>query len=844
MEQRIHDIYATPTCEVTQRERKHMDFARKLAAECVVLLENDGTLPLRSVSPIALYGNGARQTVKGGTGSGDVYSRSVTTIEQGLRNAGFTVLTDDWLARFDEKRERELASYQQWVPKKAAELQILDIAVGLYYPPKETAPVPILPEDIKDAEAAIYVISRSSGEGSDCYTEKGDYHLFDEELDNLRTLVKAYRKVIVLLNVGRVIDLKQLREIQGINAIILMGQLGNVGGDAIVDVLLGHFSPSGKLTDTWAFDYADYPSADTFSHNNGNVKDEYYTEGIYVGYRYFDTVRTEPMYCFGYGKSYTDFELDTKNVTLAGEQIQLSVLVKNAGKEFTGKEVVQIYCSAPPGKLDKPYQQLVDFGKTRDLEPGESQTLKFSFSVRNMASYSQADAAWILERGKYILRVGNSSQNTTVAAVIDLGQDVKTAQLKNAFSRGDFAEFVPEHVAVEADAVQTLKLDASLIQTRTANYQAQRKPYSTVHEKLLTVQDIRNGYCTVEELVSQLSVEELAAMCVGTSRADEADANIVGGASDNIPGAAGETASILHAVRGIRGLIFADGPAGLRLKPHFRVSLNGAILPDDDVSTDAKDYYQYCTALPIGWSLAQSWNTGLLEQAGDMVGAEMDQFHIDLWLAPAMNIHRNPLCGRNFEYYSEDPLISGKMAAAITRGVQRHPGKGTTLKHFAANNAEDNRYFQNTHISERALREIYLKGFEIAVTEAQPFSIMTAYNLINGTHAANNYALLQSVLRDEWGFQGFVMTDWFSSQDVPGVTGKNETVYPIASSTGCCFAGNDLQMPGCEGNVRDLVQAVETKMPVDGYAVSLADLQQCAANIIRVALQASNQNAD
>ena len=261
--------------------------------------------------------------------------------------------------------------------------------------------------------------------------------------------------------------------------------------------------------------------------------------------------------------------------------------------------------------------------------------------------------------------------------------------------------------------------------------------------------------------------------------------------------------------------------------------------PFDPKYTDdnSDTYYQYCTAIPIGWALAQSWNMELLEKIGSMVGVEMEEFGIDLWLAPALNIHRNPLCGRNFEYYSEDPLVSGKSAAAITRGVQSHSGRGTTIKHFAANSQEDNRYFTNSHINERAIREIYLRGFEIAVKESQPLSIMTSYNLLNGIHTANHYDLIQAVARDEWGFKGFVMTDWFTSQHQPELTGNGTVIYPISASTGCIYAGNDVQMPGCQKNVDDIVAAVYKGEEIDGYKITLADLQFNAANVIRVAIQ-------
>ncbi|MDE6320593.1 MAG: beta-glucosidase, partial [Lachnospiraceae bacterium] len=361
-----------------------------------------------------------------------------------------------------------------------------------------------------------------------------------------------------------------------------------------------------------------------------------------------------------------------------------------------------------------------------------------------------------------------------------------------------------------------------------------------------TAADVKAGRCTVEELTAQLTVEEMADLCVGTLRAG---GSIVGNASYSVPGAAGDSSSIIKESRGVKNMILADGPAGLRLQPVFKTDKEGKILPGGSVLGDiiepfspeyndenSDTYYQYCTAIPIGWALAQSWNMELLKEIGSMVGREMEEFGVDLWLAPALNIHRNPLCGRNFEYYSEDPLVSGKAAAAITQGVQAHPGKGTTIKHFAANNQEDNRYFTNAHVSERAIREIYLKGFEIAVKDSRPLSIMSSYNLLNGIHTANNFELIQFVARDEWGFQGFVMTDWFTSQHQPALTGNEKVIYPISASTGCVYAGNDVQMPGCQKNVDDIVQAVRTGETIDGYKLTLADLQFNAANVIRIAI--------
>ena len=846
------EIYATKDPNITRREIDHMALSRSLAGECVVLLENDGTLPLSGPGKLALYGDGARHTVRGGTGSGDVNTRSDVNIEQGLEKAGFQITTKDWLDRQDAKYAQARKDYFDWIPVYAKEKGITEILVTFSHPFQVVAPAEITAEDISDSDAstAVYVISRNSGEGSDRFNKRGDYLLYEEEKAQLTLLAKTYSKLIVVLNVGGVMDMSEIKAIPGINAILLLSQLGNISGDVLSDVLLGKVIPSGKLTDTWARQYSDYPSSEGFSHNDGNVDDEYYTEGIYVGYRYFDTFGVEPLYPFGYGKSYTEFSVTPGAVKAEDGQVKVSATVKNTGSAYAGKEVVQVYCSAPVGNLPKPYQELAAFAKTKELAPGESETVEITFAVKDMASYCEECAAWVLEAGEYVVRVGSSSRNTQIAAVLTLSETVKTEILKNLFADADPVREIgapaAKPSAVDA-AVPRIAIDPAGIVTGQAAYQGKRQPYTTDKTGILTAADVKAGRCTVEELVAQLTVEEMADLCVGTLRTD---GSIVGNASCTVPGAAGDSSSVIRKSRGIKNMILADGPAGLRLQPVFKTDKEGNLLPggavlgdifepfDPKYTDDNSDtYYQYCTAIPIGWALAQSWNMGLLEKIGSMVGVEMEEFGVDLWLAPAMNIHRNPLCGRNFEYYSEDPLVSGKAAAAITLGVQAHPGKGTTIKHFAANNQEDNRYFTNSHISERAIREIYLKGFEIAIKESQPLSVMTSYNLLNGTHTANHYDLIQAAARDEWGFKGFVMTDWFTSQNAPGLTGYNKVIYPISASTGCIHAGNDTQMPGCQKNVDDIVRAVRTGEEIDGYKLTLADLQFNAANVIRAAIK-------
>nr|WP_027871558.1 glycoside hydrolase family 3 protein [[Eubacterium] cellulosolvens] len=839
-------IYASRDNKRSEREIRHAELARKLAGECVVLLENDGVLPLKDTGRIAIFGNGARKTVKGGTGSGDVNVRDYVNIQRGLEEAGFTVTTGAWMDRNDEVFAAAKEEYFAWVAKEA-EARGRDKAVMMMdYPFPEPDVADIREEDLgdSDGDVAIYVVARNSGEGCDRKAEKGDYFLFDTEKKNLELLTAHYGKVILVLNTGGVMDLSEVRDMEGIGAVVLMSQLGNLGGNVLADVLLGKVTPSGHLSDTWAKQYSDYPSSAEFGLNNGDVHDDYYRDGIYVGYRYFDSFGVEPVYPFGYGLSYTSFDWKAEACVQKDRDIVLSVSVTNTGDTYQGKEVLQVYASAPKGRLNHPFQELKAFTKTGELAPGETEQLEISLPITSLASYDEKKSSWIIEEGTHILRLGDNSRDALPVAALVFEAEVVTEECKPIVPLDcTMEEILPCRKDGGTQAPLTLKVNTSVLEMRKNEYSGTRSILTTEHTETLTMQDVIQGRCSAEDLVAQLSVRELAELCVGTQRAGKE--SVVGAASYSVPGAAGDTSSVVSDERLVKNLILADGPAGLRLQPHFKTDADGNILPGgtvfgdsfepfENVPEDAVDYYQYCTAIPIGWALAQSWNCELVEEIGRMIGAEMEEFGVDLWLAPALNIHRNPLCGRNFEYYSEDPLLSGKIAAAMTRGVQSVPGKGTTIKHFAANNQEENRYFTNAHIKEQALREIYLKGFEIAVKESQPLSIMTSYNLLNGKHTANSYDLLQCAARDEWGFRGVVMTDWYTSQNIPVFTGKYEAKYPISASTGCVWAGNDLQMPGCQKNVDDLVEAVSGDTEIDGYRITLADLQYCALNLIRV----------
>lgn len=861
-------LFATTNPEVSEREKKNADRARKIATQGMVLLQNDGTLPLKETGKIALFGNGARYTVKGGTGSGDVNSRFVVNVEQGLTEAGFTITTSAWMDRYDKEVTDAKAAYTEDVAKRLE----TDGMAGFWYvfnnPFHEPVIVPVTAEDVANDEAdtAIYIIARKSGEGKDRKPIAGEYELFEEEKAALKMLTENYKNVIVVLNVGGVIDTKFLRGLKGINAILLMSQAGNIGGYALADVLLGKETPGGRLTSTWAENYLDYPGAAEFSHMNGDTDDEYYKEGIYVGYRYFDTFGVTPAYPFGYGLSYTSFDVKTNNVTVEKNQVKLSVTVKNTGDTHCGQEVVQVYYSAPAGKLEKPYQELVAFAKTKVLAPGEAETLEIAYKAENMASYDVQAASWVLEAGTYYLRVGTHSRNTKIEAALHLAETVVTEKLSNRLAKEGELELLSAKNATaytyvgeteEKASALVLNIDAADISYREVVYQVKNREIpKTDKDFVITVDDMKAGRATLDELVSQLTVEEMATLCVGTARRDMGlGAVSVVGAASRTPGAAGDTHPILEEARNVRSMVLADGPAGLRLSRRFKADREENVIPGfmdtpmpgleplmekmpkPEIPEDAQDYYQCCTALPVATMLAQTWDVEAVFAAGDIIGEEMLEMGVTLWLAPGMNIHRNPLCGRNFEYYSEDPFVSGVCATMTTLGVQKYKGVGTTIKHFAFNNQEDNRMHTNANIGERAIREIYLKPFEMAVKDSQPMSIMSSYNLVNGVSTANSRDLLTAIARDEWGFAGIVMTDWGTTGSL--AAGDVKFKYDFASAAGCIATGNDLIMPGSQEDVDKIVAAVGAKEGEAEYPITLADLQACAKRMIKIIMQSA-----
>ncbi|MBQ8073073.1 MAG: glycoside hydrolase family 3 C-terminal domain-containing protein [Clostridia bacterium] len=848
----MNKFLAPTSPEITERETRHQAMVRAIAGDCMVLLENDGALPLKEKGRIALYGNGARATVKGGTGSGDVYVRETVNVEEGLRREGFTVTTGAWLDRQDQAAVAEKEAYEKAAidaaiaagqPKEAAQMMMVLNPLT----PKALAPVTEGDVAASATDTAVFVLSRNSGEGKDRNAEAGDYELSEAEVGALRFLAEHYAKLIVLLNVGGVIDTKPLRSIPGISAVVLVGQMGNITGLAVADLLTGKAQPSGKLTDTWAENYLDYPSSAGFSHNNGNLSDEFYTEGIYVGYRYFDTFGVKPAYPFGFGRSYTDFAMETAGVTLEGTDLVIRVRVRNVGKEYAGREVAQVYVSAPAGKIPKPWQELRAFAKTGVLRPGEEETLTLRVQAASLASFCPKCSAWVLEAGDYLIRVGSSSRDTRIAAVLTLADRAVVEKVKPLFHDPDasLTEITPpaDVPALPTDAADLaaavrLTLDPALILTAEPVYSTLPAALAKKAGPVIPFADVAAGKASLDDFIAQLTDDELAYLMVGNSVDNVGFNSVLGAAAKTLPGAAGETTDKLMPKYGLKQLELCDGPAGLRLTPEYIERPDGTAIGlggmsyGGDQNAEGIRHYQYLTAIPIASTLAASWDLALIASMGDLVGAEMEDFGASLWLAPGMNIHRNPLCGRNFEYYSEDPLLTGKCAAADTMGVQKHPGYGTTVKHFLANNQEDNRMFTNAHISERAIREIYARNFQIVVQEAQPMSLMTSYNLVNGVHSANNEDSVTRLLRDEWGFQGLVMTDWLTTSDLSThLASGAEVKYGKSDAARCVLAQNDLVEPGEKADFDRIMEGLSEGV------ITRAHLERNARNILTLILR-------
>lgn len=772
--------------------KENAQVARKIAEEGIVLLKNDGVLPMDPCN-VALFGAGSKDTAVCGTGSGYAFSPYTVSVYDGLVNAGFKVTSDLWLNNYDKKKKE--------IAKKDKSLSFLDIRFSgrtAYFD------VDLLKKEEIDSafgsDVAFYVIKRNTGEGFDRKPEKGDYYLSDNEKENIELLTKNFTKVIVILNTC-VIDCKWLKENERVSAILMLGQAGLESGNALADIITGKVSPSGRLTDTYALSYEDYPAHETFSLNDEDPYQEDYKEDIFVGYRYFDTKKLDVVYPFGYGLSYTDFVFENYEVKADWKEVTVSLDVRNTGN-VPSKEVIQLYVSAPAGKLKKPYQELRAYTKTDLINSGAVRRVTLKVNTRDLASYDEETSAWIMEKGKYLLRVGKNSRNTEVIGAIEVDETATVVQLSRQLTIDrelkyedlpicDTADYEGEAIFLQKEDCVTVDESSKIARTLNCytadEYETKKSSYSFCWDSEEEIQKVRpidnatlldvvDGKITMEEFVATLDNEVLARLVTGSGQETKYEVTprlAKGALKPSFNGAAsGKTTDQFCASLGIPACSLADGPAGL----HLMGSAS--------------------TCFPVGMVLAQTFNEELGYAFGDAYGKEMEYYDVALALGPGMNIHRDPLCGRNFEYYSEDPLVTGLNAAAYTNGLQKnHPGFGVAIKHFCCNNQEVERAKSNSSVSERALREIYLKGFEIAVKKAHPATVMSSYNLVNGIHTSSRYDLLTDVLRGEWGFDGFVMTDW---------DGDSDRVMDLQ-------AGNDIIMGGYDTDV--LVAATTDRQP-------------------------------
>ncbi|MGN0400401.1 MAG: glycoside hydrolase family 3 C-terminal domain-containing protein [Blautia sp.] len=783
--------------------KEHIELSRKAAGEGMVLLKNEeNRLPLQAGARVALFGKGTVDYVKGGGGSGDVTVAYIRNLYEGMKikeQEGKLSLFHE-LPEFYEKNIKE--QYENGaVPGMTRE--------------------PELPEDLFEkakacADTAIVTICRFSGEGWDrkCQIHEEGYELFDDEKKQMElsnqifengdfyltngeaALVKkvkeGFSNVIVVMNVGGMVDTSWFKNDSRVSSVLMAWQGGIEGGLAAADVLCGDVNPSGKLVDTFAASLEDYPSTENF-HESVYYVD--YTEDIYVGYRYFETLpgaAEKVNYPFGYGLSYTDFRihvLEPENGIVEKDgKIQILVQVTNTGNK-AGKEVVQVYYGAPQGKLGKPAKVLGAYGKTRLLLPGEIQIMKLSFAVSDMASYDDlgkvCGSAYVLEPGEYVFYVGNNVRDaektefTYVVPEVLVTEQCCTKAAPKKLAKRLLADGTYEELPTgEYEEEEGLKRqDKKTLEGIIPCVRAQGRTSFAEMEKDGKVKliQVAEGKLTLDEFVAKLSDEDLIHLLGGQPNTGAANTFGMG----NLP------------EYGVPNVMTADGPAGLRIKPECGVNT---------------------TAWPCATLLACTWDTELIEKIGAAGAAEVKENNIGVWLTPAVNIHRSPLCGRNFEYYSEDPLVAGKSGAALVRGIQsRHIG--ASVKHFACNNKETNRKDSDSRVSERALREIYLKAFEIIVKEADPYTIMSSYNLINGVQASENKDILTGILREEWGFKGMVTTDWWTHGEH-----YRETK-----------AGNDIKM--ANGYPERVKEALD-----QGY-ISREEIETCAKRILGMILK-------
>lgn len=782
-------------------DKEHITLSKDAAKEGMVLLKNEQhVLPLQTGAKVALFGKATFDYVKGGGGSGDVTVAYTRNLYEGIKALKGKISIYEELADFYRENVKEQYKAGR-VPGMTIEPQV---------------PQELLQKAKAYTDTAVISICRFSGEGWDRKSivetenkniwaseeemarrsaeifEDGDFYLTHAEQEMVNTVKQNFARVIVVMNVGGMVDTSWFHDDAQIQSVLMAWQGGMEGGLATAELLAGEGNPSGKLSDTFARELNDYPSTYNFHESEKYVE---YTDDIYVGYRYFETIpgaKEKVNYPFGFGLSYTQFTLGESQISIEGDQIRCMVSVTNTGA-MAGKEVVQAYYSAPQGRLGKAARVLCAFAKTRLLQPGETQLMTLCWKIADMASYDDCGkvckSAYVLEQGEYKFYIGTSVRDAVEnATVYTAAKDIVTQQLtsrlaptsltKRMLADGTYEELATtepvDTYANELEKMTTEEMEAFAPKTEgRARWRLWGdKTPDKQHHFLI---EAAEGKITLEEFMAQLSDEQLAELLGGQPNTGVANTFGFGNLPDY----------------GVPNIMTADGPAGLRISPECGVCT---------------------TAWPCSTLIACTWNPEVAQQVGAAGGAEVKENNIAVWLTPAVNIHRSPLCGRNFEYYSEDPYLTGKMASAMVKGIQSNH-VGATVKHFALNNKETNRKNSDSRASERAIREIYLKAFEIIVKEANPWAIMSSYNIVNGRRTSENHELLTDVLRGEWGFEGTVTTDWWTN---------GEHYKEVA-------AGNDIKM--ATGFPERLMEALHKGI------ITRAELETCAKRVLNLILK-------
>lgn len=758
---------------------KYLDTAAKMVSEGIVMLKNENNaLPLDADKEVAVFGRIQFHYYKSGTGSGGMVNvTKVVNILDGLIDNGVKV------------NEKLLDTYRKWDKENP-----FDLGEGWGGEPWSQKEMPLdeglVKETAKSCETAIVIIGRTAGEEQDNRLEAGSYLLSDDEIAMLTVVRENFKKVVLLLNVGNIIDMTDINRIAP-DAVLYVWQGGMTGGKGTADVLTGKISPSGKLPDTIAYKASDYPSDANFGREENR---DIYAEDIYVGYRYFETFAKEKvLYPFGFGLSYTAFEIKTEKAEITEGAVKLSVSVKNIGS-YKGKEVIEVYCEAPQGRLGKAARVLCGFEKTRELVPQEEQVVEIAVDIAKLASYDDSGvtgnkSCYVLEAGEYKFYVGSDVRSAEYACSFEQGEDLVTERLTQALAPVESFERIKPVCEGGAFSIGREAVPVSEVDESARRLEKLPKEIAYTGDKGIKLWDVKNGKNTMDEFIAQLSDYDLSCIIrgegMGSPRVTAGTASAFGGVSENLNGF------------GIPAGCCSDGPSGMRL----------------DCGTKA-------FSLPNGTMIASSFNKELTSELFTFMGLEMAANKVDCLLGPGMNIHRHPLNGRNFEYFSEDPFLTGKMASAELKGMAG-AGVTGTIKHFCANNRETNRHFIDSVVSERALREIYLKGFEIAVKEGGASSVMTTYGRVNGLWTAGNFDLNTVILREEWGFKGFTMTDWWANINVRGKEPDKTDLAAMAR------AQNDVYMVCPDGEKND----DNTLAALENGGIERCELQRNAANI-------------